>query len=29
VRKAAGLGKELDVAQKALEKAFEVWGKLG
>ena len=23
------IGKDLDVAQKALEKAFEVWGKLG
>ena len=29
VRKAAGLGKDLDVAQKALERAFEAWGKLG
>jgi hypothetical protein len=29
VRRAGGLGKELDVAQRALEKAFEAWGKLG
>jgi ATP-binding cassette subfamily F protein 3 len=29
VRKAGGLGKELDMAQKALEKAFEEWGRLG
>jgi len=28
VRKAAGLGKDLDVAQRALEQAFAAWGKL-
>jgi len=29
VREAAALGRELDAAQKALETAFETWGKLG
>jgi ATP-binding cassette subfamily F protein 3 len=29
VRRAAALGKELDIAQKALEAAFAAWGKLG
>jgi ATP-binding cassette subfamily F protein 3 len=29
VREAAALGKELDAAQRALEAAFEAWGKLG
>jgi len=29
VRRAAALGRELDAAQKALEAAFEAWGKLG
>jgi len=28
-RRAAALGRELDAAQKALEAAFEAWGKLG
>jgi len=28
VRKAAGLGKDLDAAQKALEAAFERWGRI-
>jgi ATP-binding cassette subfamily F protein 3 len=29
VRESAALGKELDAAQKALEAAFEAWGRLG
>jgi len=29
VRRAAAVGKELDAAQRALEAAFEAWGKLG